>query len=110
MFGNLTDILAQAQKMRGEMQKIQETLGNRTVEVAAGAGMIKVVANGKQEILSVTIDPELLKMGDRAMLQDLVTAGVNQAIKASQAMVTEEMTKLTAGLGPLASLLKGLGG
>jgi DNA-binding YbaB/EbfC family protein len=103
-------MLQQASKFREDMQRMQEGLAKRTVEAAAGGGMIKVVANGKQEIISVTIEPELLKMNDRTMLQDLVTAGVNEAIRASQALASEEMGKLTAALGPLASMLKGVGG
>jgi len=105
MFKGLGDLLEQAQKMRGEVQRIQESLAKMTVEARAGGGMIKVVANGKQQIVSVTIDPEVLKMNDIQMLQDLITAGVNQALKASQDLMTAEMSKLTAGLGPLASLL-----
>lgn len=108
MFKGLGDLVQQAQKVREDMQKVQETLSQRTVEVASGAGMVKVVANGKQQILSVTIDPEVLKRGDKEMLQDLVTSSVNAAIKASQEMVTEEMGRMAGSLGPLGSLLGGL--
>ncbi len=107
MFKGIGDLVQQAQKVRDDMQKVQEALSQRTVEVASGAGMVKVVANGKQQILSVTIDPEVLKMGDKEMLQDLVTAGVNEAIKASQEMVREEMGRMAGSLGPLGSLLGG---
>jgi len=106
MFKEIGDFLQQAQKMRGQMQALQETLKSRTVEISAGAGMIKVVANGKQEILSVAIDPEVLSKNDKEMLQDLVTVGVNQAIKASQEMVSEEMSRMAGDLGPLGGLLK----
>ncbi len=108
MFKGIGDLVQQAQKVREDMQKVQETLAQRTIEVTSGAGMVKVVANGKQQILSITFDPEVLKMGDKEMLQDLVTAGVNQAIKASQEMVTEEMGRMSGSLGPLSSLLGGL--
>ena len=104
--GGLGGILQQAGKMREEVSRIQETMGKKTVEASAGAGMVKVVANGKQQILSVTIDPEILKLNDRQMLQDLVVAGVNQAIKASQELMNEEMKSLAGGLGPLANLFK----
>ncbi|MBY0371123.1 YbaB/EbfC family nucleoid-associated protein [bacterium] len=108
MFGAMGDFVQQAQRVRQEMARLQETLSKRTVEVSSGGGMVKVVANGKQQILSVTIDPEAWSRGDKEMLQDLVTAGVNQAIKASQEMVSDEMGKMTGDLGPLGSLLKGM--
>jgi len=103
--GGLGDLVMQAQKMREDMKRIQETMAAKTVEASVGGGMVKVVANGKQQILSVTIEPEVLKMNDREMLQDLVKAGVNEAIKSSQTLMSEEMGKLAGGLGPLASML-----
>jgi nucleoid-associated protein EbfC len=98
----------QAGKMKEEISRIQENLGKMTVEGSAGGGMVKVVVNGKQQVQSVTIDPEVLKMNDLNMLQDLVAVSINQAIKASQDMVAAEMGKITAGLGPLGNMLKGL--
>lgn len=108
-FGNLGDLFSQATKLRDEIQRLQAAMASRTVEASAGAGMVKVTANGKQEILSVSIDPELVKLSDREMLQDLVKAGVNQALKASQDMAAEEMKKLTGGfsLSSLLSMFKG---
>lgn len=103
---DLRGMMASAQKMQKEMKRIQEELGTKTVEVSAGGGMVKVVATGKQEIKSIELDPEVLKMNDKAMLQDLVLAGVNQALKESQDLAQKEMGKLTAGLGPLASMFK----
>lgn len=107
MKGGLGDIFQQAQKMQQEMGRMQESLAKKTVEATAGGGMVTVVANGKQEIMSVSIEAEVLKMNDKDMLQDLVMAGVNQALKASRDMASEEMGKLTGGLGPLASMFKG---
>lgn len=107
--GGLGDLLSQAQKMKEEVQRVQETAAHQTVEGSAGGGMVKVTANGKQEILSVSIDPEVLKLGDREMLQDLVRAAVNEALKNSQHVMSDEMGKLMSGLGPLASMLKGFG-
>jgi nucleoid-associated protein EbfC len=101
------DLIKQAQKMREEMERIQSEMALRTVESVVGGGMVKVTANGKQEILSVTIDAEMLKLGDKEMLQDLVKAGVNAALKSAQELAAQEVGKLTAGLGPLASMLKG---
>lgn len=104
--GGLGGILQQAGKMREQVSQLQETMGKKTVEGSAGAGMVKVVANGKQQILSITLDPEVMKMNDRQMLQDLIVAGVNQAIKASQELMNDEMKSLAGGLGPLANLFK----
>lgn len=101
------ELLQQAQKMRGEVQRIQMEVSKKTIEATAGGGMVKVTANGQQEILSIVIDPEVLKMNDREMLQDLVRAGVNQAIETSKQMMADEMEKLTAGFGPLASMFTG---
>ena len=103
----LGNMLEQVQKMQKEMAKLQEEAAKKTVEVTSGGGMVKVVANGKNEILSLTIEPEVIKSEDKQMLEDLVKAGVNEAISASQKMVAEEMNKITAGLGPLSSMLKG---
>jgi len=104
--GNLTEIFQQAQKMREEMQRIQEEMAKKTMEASVGGGMVRVTANGQQQIVSVVIDPEVLKMNDKEMLQDLVMAGVNQALKLSQDMMSEAVKKITGGLGPLASMLK----
>lgn len=107
--GGLGDILSQAQKMKEDVRRVQESAVHQTVEGSAGGGMVKVTANGKQEILSVFIDLEMLKLGDREMLQDLVKAGVNEALRNSQTVMSDEMGKLMGGLGPLASVLKGFG-
>lgn len=101
------DMFKKAQAMREEMDRMQSEMSKATVEAMAGGGMVKVVCTGRQEILSVTIDPEVLKLNDKAMLQDLVVAAVNSAIKASQELAAKEVAKLTAGLGPLAAIFKG---
>jgi nucleoid-associated protein EbfC len=101
------DLFKQAQKMREDMERIQSEMAGKTVEGTAGGGMVKVTANGKLQILSVAIDPEVLKLNDAAMLQDLIVAGVNSALKAAQDMASQEIGKITAGLGPLAAMLKG---
>jgi nucleoid-associated protein EbfC len=108
--GGFTEIFQQAGRLREEVKRIQEGMATKTVEGTAGGGMVKVTANGRQEILSVDIDPEAMKLNDREMLQDLVRAAVNQALKASQELMTDEMKKLTGGfgLGSLASLFKGM--
>jgi len=77
---------------------MQEEVGKRTVEASAGGGMVKVVANGKQEVLELVLEPEVVDPEDIEMLQDLVLAAVNEALRKAQAMMTEEMSKLTGGL------------
>ena len=95
---DLGSIMKQAQKMQAQMARMQEDLAARTVEASAGGGMITVVASGKQEIVSIKIEPEVIDAGDRDMLQDLVVAAVNEALRKSQEMVAEEMKKITGGL------------
>jgi DNA-binding YbaB/EbfC family protein len=90
--------MKQAQQMQARMAKMQEEVGKRTVEASAGGGMVKVVANGKQEILSIDMEPEVVDPDDIEMLQDLVLAAVNEALRKAQAMMTDEMSKLTGGL------------
>ena len=84
--------------MQARMAKMQEEVGLRTVEASAGGGMVKVVANGKQEILSIVMEPEVVDPDDIEMLQDLVLAAVNEAIKQSQEMIKQEMNKVTGGM------------
>lgn len=95
---NLGNILRQAQKIQEKMAKIQEEIATRTVEATSGGGMVKAVANGRQEVLSIEIDPEILSSGDREMVQDLVVAAVNEALRKAKELVAEEMSKLTGGL------------
>lgn len=99
MKGGLGNIVRQAQKMQAQMQKIQEEMANKTVEASSGGGMVKAVVNGRQELLSIKIEPEVVNPSDVEMLQDLIVAAVNEGIKRSQAMMSEEMGKVTGGLG-----------
>jgi DNA-binding YbaB/EbfC family protein len=92
------DMMKQAQKLQARMLKMQEELAQRTVESAVGGGMITVVANGKQQIVSIRIEKEVVNPDDVEMLQDLVLAAVNDALHKSQEMVASEMGKLTGGL------------
>jgi nucleoid-associated protein EbfC len=92
------DMMKQAQKLQARMLKMQEELAQRTVESAVGGGMITVVANGKQQVVSIRIEKEVVNPDDVEMLQDLVLAAVNDALHKSQEMVTSEMGKLTGGL------------
>jgi DNA-binding YbaB/EbfC family protein len=94
----LDNIMKQAQKMQKQMMEIQEELANRTVEATVGGGVVTVVANGQQQILSITIDPEVVDASDIEMLQDLILAAVNEAYRRSQELMTNEMNKLTGGM------------
>ncbi|MCD6534132.1 MAG: YbaB/EbfC family nucleoid-associated protein [Deltaproteobacteria bacterium] len=98
MAKGMGNLMKQAQQMQARMAKMQEEVGQRTIEAAAGGGMVKVVANGKQEILSIVMEPAVVDPEDIEMLQDLVLAAINQALRESQAMMTDEMSKLTGGL------------
>lgn len=94
-FGNM---LKQAQQMHSKITKLQEEMAGRTVEASSGGGMVHIVMNGKQEVLSARIDPEVVSKEDVDMLQDLIVAAFNEAIRKSQEMMTEEMKKVTGGL------------
>ena len=95
----LGDILKQAQKMKAEMERIQAEVATRSVEGSAGGGMVTAVANGKGELLSVKIDPEVARSEDLEMLQDLVMAAANDALRKAREMLTQEVSRLAGGLG-----------
>ena len=95
---NMGNLLKQAQQFQAKLAKLQEELANRTVEASAGGGMVTVVANGRQEVVSIKIDPEVIDPQEKEMLQDLVLASVNDALSKAKAMVSEETGKLTQGL------------
>lgn len=96
---NMGNMMKQAQKLQARMLKMQEELAGRTVEATAGGGMVKVVANGRQQVVSIAIEKEVVDPEDVEMLQDLLLAAVNDALTKSQEMVSAEMGKLTGGLG-----------
>ena len=94
-FGNM---MKEAQKLQAQMAALQEEVGKRKVEATAGGGMVTVEANGKQELTAVKIDPEVINKDDAQMLEDLVLAACNEAIRKSRDMVQQELSKLTGGL------------
>jgi hypothetical protein len=98
MTKGLGNILKQAQQMHSKISQLQEEMAGKTVEATSGGGMVKVVMNGKQEVLNIRIDPEVVSREDVEMLQDLMVAAVNEAIRNSQQMMAEEMKKITGGL------------
>ncbi len=101
----LGDIMREAQKLQAEMKRMQEEAKMKTVEASAGGGMVTVVANGGGEIVSIKIEKDVVNPDDVEMLQDLILAAANEALRRAQQMVNEEMAKLTGGLQ-----LPGLGG
>ncbi len=94
-FGN---IMKEAQKLQAQMAAMQEEVGKRKVEATAGGGMVTVEANGKQELTAVKIDPEVVNKEDVQMLEDLVLAAANEALRKSRELVQQELGKLTGGL------------
>lgn len=91
-------LAGQLQAMQKQMLEAQEALGDKTVEVTAGGGAIKVVMTGHQKLLSITIDPEVVNPEDVEMLQDLIVAAVNEAVDASQNLAADELGSITGGL------------
>lgn len=98
MTRGLGNILKQAQEMHSKISHLQEEMAAKKVESSSGGGMVSVVINGKQEVLSLRIDPEVVSRDDVEMLQDLIRAAVNEAIRKSQEMMSEEMKKITGGM------------
>ncbi len=90
--------MKQAQKMQQEMGKIQEESKKKTVEAAAGGGMVVVTASGAMEIVSIKIEKDVVNPDDIEMLQDLVVAAANEALRQAQQMVSEDMGKVTGGM------------
>ena len=93
-------MLKQVQEVRERMQRLQEELGGRTVEGSAGGGMVVAVMNGRQELLDLRIEKEVVDPGDVGMLRDLVRAAVNDALARSREMAAAEMAKITGGMLP----------
>jgi DNA-binding YbaB/EbfC family protein len=94
----LGDLMKQAQRLKAEMERLQAEAASKTVEGSAGGGMVTVVANGKGEVLSVKIDPEVARGDDLEMLQDLVTAAANDALRKARELLAQEVSRLTGGL------------
>ncbi|RNC28646.1 MAG: Nucleoid-associated protein [Candidatus Dichloromethanomonas elyunquensis] len=95
--GNMNQMLKQAQKMQENMIKAKEEVEKKSVQAASGGGIVEVIVNGKMELLELKIKPEAIDPDDAEMLEDLVKAAVNQGIRGAQAMVEEEMGKVTGG-------------
>ncbi len=98
MAKGLGNIMKQAQMMQKKMAELQAELEQRQVEATSGGGMVTAVVTGKQQLVSLNIEPAAVDPQDVEMLQDLVVAAVNEAIRKSQEMVQQEMSKVTGGM------------
>jgi len=97
-FGNIGNIMKQAQAMQEQLAKIQEQAASKTVDGTAGGGMVTVSVSGAMQVVALKIDPEVLKSGDAEMLQDLIVAATNDALRKARDMMAEEMKSITGGL------------
>ncbi|MBP2675767.1 MAG: nucleoid-associated protein, YbaB/EbfC family [Deltaproteobacteria bacterium] len=97
---DLGELMRKAQEMRVRFQQLQEELGGKVVEGSAGGGMVVAAANGRQELVSVRIEKEVVSPDDVGMLQDLIRAAVNDALARSKEMAAAEMAKVTGGILP----------
>ena len=108
MKGGMQGMLKQVQKMQDEMQKVQSKLGDLIVSDEAGDGMIKATANGNKELVSVVIDPQVINKDEKEILEDLVVAAVNKALRSANKLAEEEMSKVTKGMLPPGLNIPGL--
>jgi DNA-binding YbaB/EbfC family protein len=97
-FGNMGNLMKQAQAMQERLAKIQEEAAGKTVDATAGGGMVTVTVNGAMQVVGVKIDPEVAKSDDVELLQDLIMAATNEALRKARDMMTEEMKAITGGL------------
>lgn len=97
-FGDMAGLVKHAMDLRSNMESLKEQLGSETVEAAAGGGIVKVVMNGKMELLSLTINPEIMDPEDPEMLETLVAAAVNEGIRKAQDLLKTKMSQLTGGI------------
>ena len=97
--GNMKNLMKQAAKMKEQMSKLQEEVGEKEIETTAGGGMVRVTAKAKGEITSIKIEPDVINENDQDMLQDLIVAAVNEALKQGQELMNSEVSKLAGGLG-----------
>lgn len=97
---NMKDVLKQVQKVQERIAQVQAELENKTVDVEVGGGMVKVTANGKQHIMKIQIEKDVINPEEADMLEDLVVAGVNRALEESARLAQEELGKVTSGMLP----------
>ena len=99
MPGNMKSMMKQAEKMKVQMDKLQEEAGNKTLEITAGGGMVKVTAKCNGEILSIHIEDEIISSGDKEMLQDLIQVAINEALAKGKEEVNSEISRAATSLG-----------
>ena len=99
MPGNMKSMMKQAEKMKVQMDKLQEEAGNKTLEITAGGGMVKVTAKCNGEVLSINIEDEIISSGDKEMLQDLIQVAINEALAKGKEEVNSEMSRAATSLG-----------
>ena len=97
--GNMKNLMKQMGKMKEQMERLQKEAGEKTVEASSGGGMVTVTAKAKGEISSIVIEPEIISETDIEMLQDLVTAAVNEALHKGQELMKDEVSRITSGMG-----------
>ncbi len=95
---DMQEVLRQAQRMQERLARVQEELAEKTVEASSGGGMVTAVVNGRQEVVSIRIEKEVVSPEDVDLLQDLVTGAVNEAMSRSRKMMADEMAKITGGM------------
>ena len=98
MSKQIGQLLSQAKKMQERFQKMQEEVGDKTVEAQSGGGMVSCIVNGKQEVISLKISNEIWEEKDKELLEDLVVAAINEGLNTSKEMLQEEMSKITGGM------------
>ncbi|MDP2871254.1 MAG: YbaB/EbfC family nucleoid-associated protein [Bacillota bacterium] len=96
--GNLNQLMKMAQKMQQDVARVQEEMGEKTVEVSSGGGAVKVVVNGRKEVVSLTIDPQVLVPEEAEILEEMIIAAVNQGVRQAEEMMAQAIGKLTGGL------------
>jgi len=95
---NSSNMIRQAQKMQQDMMKMQEEMEAKEYEATAGGGVVKAVVSGKKELSSLSIDPEAVDPDDVEMLQDMIVAAVNEALRLADTSINESMSKITGGM------------
>jgi len=98
MPGNMNNLMKQAQKMQRQMEEMQEEMESKTLETTSGGGAVKIVISGKKEIKSIELSPDIVDPDDVEMLQDLIIAAVNEAVRQADEMTNREMGKITGGM------------
>jgi DNA-binding YbaB/EbfC family protein len=95
---DMQEVLRQAQRMQERLARVQEELAGKTVEASSGGGMVTAVVNGRQEVVSIRIEKEVVSPEEVELLQDLVAGAVNEAMSRSRKMMADEMAKITGGM------------